>query len=1200
MNPQQSDLRPDRSDGQPDGTPPRKRRRPLWVRLLCGLGWTIAGVIALVLILLTVAVSYLKPERLTPLIEKLADNYLTDADLDLGRVEISFWHTFPRFELDIRDLRVNSRALHSLPDDIRTKLPASTDSLLSVDHLNGAIDIPALMAGKITLYDILTTSPRVNIVQATPARSNLDIFPPSEPKKDDTPLNIPDITIGTFTIDGKPSFSYISLPDSIDLKASLTSTRLEGGDAPDYTVELSGSTTASLPDFTLPTLRFGLGGEIRWSQSAPTHLGLKDFRLSAGEVTTTVTADFDFTDGLTVNNLSLNLPQTPASAIVALVPDNLAGELAKIEAGFDVRLNLNLTRSYTLSADSKLPSFDLDLFIPEGHAAYDRLILSRFALHATASIDGDRPDASEINVKRLLAVGPGVGFELCSHITTPISDPTVEGTFKGGVDISRLPKKLLEQFPFTVSGNLRADSRFAFRKSYLDKDNFHRIRLTGEATLHDLKAGMPELPADIYSHEIRLRLGTNSSFTRGEVSVDSLLTASLMIDTISASVTGMELRGAGIKMGVGCKNTASSADTTLINPIGARIVAERLIFRSTEDSMRIRLRHATVGATLRRFKEDTSKPQLSLNVATDGAFYADRVNRALLSKAMLFVTAHPVILPEGGQRRSSRIADSIAAVHPELPADSVRVLAAAIRAERRKSRAASDSAAVASGEVIDIGVDNSMRRLLRQWEARGILKAERARLFTPYFPLRNTLSDLNVRFNSDSLTVTDTRFRAGHTEVIMNGSISNITRALTSLTHRQPLKLDFTLAGDTIEVNEIAAAVFAGASFAERDSAATAVATPDTENEQQLQAAIERGSAEDSDSTMLLVVPSNIEAAIRIKAANITYSDLMFSDFMGNLNVFEGAINLDSLRARTKVGSINLNALYSAPKPSDASFAFGIRLKDFHVRQFLDLVPAIDSLMPLLYDIEGVINADLAATTRIDRGMNLDIPSLKAALSLSGDSLVLIDRETFRKIGKWLMFKQKDRNVIDHMKVEMIVRDSKLELFPFIFDMDRYKLGVMGSNDLAMNLNYHVSVLKSPLPFKFGINISGNVDDMKIRVGKAKFNEKNMPKSVAIADTTRINLVREIGNIFRRGVRGAAVSGALDIPAVNGNGSLMPAELNVNSDTISRTDSLYFMQQGLIERPDSIPSAITVHNSKDKKSSVDKNKKTKKSRNKVR
>lgn len=1191
MNPQPSDQRPDLSAGQPAGTPSRKRRRPLWVRLLYWFGWTIAGIIALILILLTIAVSYLKPERLTPLVEKVADNYLTDADVSIGRVEISFWHTFPRFELDIRDLQVNSRALHSLPTDIRTKLPAYSDSLLSVGHLNGAINIPALLAGKIMLYDILITSPEVNIVQATSDRSNLDIFPKSEPKADKQPVKIPDISLGTFKIDGATKFTYISLHDSIDIRANLTSTSLEGEDAPDYNLELTGSTSASLPAFSLPSLRFGLGGEIRWSQSDPTHLGLKDFRLSAGEVAMTLTSDLDFSHGITLNSLSLQLPQTPASAILDLIPDNLAGELAKFDAEFDVRMNLTLSRPYTLSGDSALPSANIDLLIPEGRAAYDRLVLTRFALSANASIDGDNLDSSEINIGRLLAVGRGIGFELGSVITTPVSDPTVEGYFKGGVEISRLPKKLLEQLPFTLAGRLRADSRFAFRKSYLDKDNFHRIRLTGEATIYDLSASMPELPADLYSHEIRLRLGTNSSFTRGEISVDSLLTASLMIDTISASVTGMELRGGGIKMGVGCKNTSSSADTALINPIGARIVAERLIFRSAEDSMRVRLRHPTVGATLRRFKGDTSKPQLSLNISTDGAFYADRVNRALLSKAMLFVTAHPVITPEGTQRRASRIADSIAAANPGLSADSVTALAAALRAERRRSRAVSDSAAVASGEVIDIGVDNSLRRLLRQWEARGILKADRARLFTPYFPLRNTLSGLNVRFNSDSLTVTDTRFRAGHTELTVNGNITNITRALTSLTHRQPLRMDFDLTGDTVEVNEIATAVFAGASFAERDSLSHTVATPDTENEQQLQAAIERGSAETVDSTMLLVVPSNLEANIRVKAANIVYSNLMFSDFRGNLNVLGGAINLDSLSARTKVGSINLNALYSAPKPTDASFAFGLRLNDFHIRQFLDLVPAIDSLMPLLYDIEGVINADLAATTRIDRGMNLDIPSLKAALSLSGDSLVLIDRETFRKIGKWLLFKQKNRNVIDRMKVEMIVRDSKLELFPFIFDIDRYKLGVMGSNDLAMNLDYHISVLKSPLPFKFGVNISGNVDNLKIRVGKAKFNEKNMPKSVAIADTTRINLVREIGNIFRRGVQGASSGNLLDLSSLPA--SQQPSASDSGADTISRSDSLYFMQHGLIERPDSLTAPLT--GSKNPSTPPAKNKKTKKS-----
>lgn len=240
---------------------------------------------------------------------------------------------------------------------------------------------------------------------------------------------------------------------------------------------------------------------------------------------------------------------------------------------------------------------------------------------------------------------------------------------------------------------------------------------------------MPELPADLYTDNVELKLGTNSSFTRGEVHVDSLLTASLKIDSISASVTGMLLQATGVKMGVGCQNTASSVDTTLINPIGGRIVADRILFKSTEDSLRVRLRKPTVGATIRRYKGEETKPQLHLDIATEGAFYADRVNRALLRKALLFVTANPTDFSQ--TPRKSRLADSIANAHPELSQDSIRTLVALERRARRAAMMTADSAAVADGEIIDIGVDNSMRRMLRRWEARGVLKAERMRVFTP-------------------------------------------------------------------------------------------------------------------------------------------------------------------------------------------------------------------------------------------------------------------------------------------------------------------------------------------------------------------------------------------------------------------------------------------------------------------------------------
>ena len=127
-----------------------------------------------------------------------------------------------------------------------------------------------------------------------------------------------------------------------------------------------------------------------------------------------------------------------------------------------------------------------------------------------------------------------------------------------------------------------------------------------------------------------------------------------------------------------------------------------------------------------------------------------------------------------------------------------------------------------------------------------------------------------------------------------------------------------------------------------------------------------------------------------------------------------------------------------------------------------------------------------------------------------------------------------------------------------------------GSNDLAMNLNYHIAVLKSPIPFKFGINITGTADKMKIRLGKARFSEKSMPRTVAIADTTRINLVQQIRDVFRRGVSRSSIRPS-DFISSGSVPSVTAPAVNVGADTISAADSLYFIKQGVLPAPNHIP-----------------------------
>lgn len=186
------------------------------------------------------------------------------------------------------------------------------------------------------------------------------------------------------------------------------------------------------------------------------------------------------------------------------------------------------------------------------------------------------------------------------------------------------------------------------------------------------------------------------------------------------------------------------------------------------------------------------------------------------------------------------------------------------------------------------------------------------------------------------------------------------------------------------------------------------------------------------------------------------------------------------------------------------------------------------------------------------------------------------------------MFKDKQDNIIKHMSVEMVVDSSLMEIYPFVFDIDRYRLGVQGYNDLDMNFNYHIAVLKSPLPFKFGINVKGNPDNYKVRMGGAKFNEKQAIERVAITDTTRVNLIRQIENVFRRGVDNSRFS-RLQI-----NARPTAADIDLNTDTLTRADSLRLIKEGLIPAPpgfiDPADSDSTEKNRKKRRNKTDKRK----------
>ncbi len=1164
---------PEISDKKSPKDKPRRRFATLR-RVFHILFGVIIAFVCLLILAVSIAVWILTPERLTPLIENAGSEYL-NADVKLDRAELTFWHTFPRLEVDVNGLKIRSRVFDDAPASVKSQLPVYADSLLSIDSLHAGVNVLKLLAMKIQLHDIEIVRPAANIVVADSTLANYDIFPPSE-KEDTTATDIPDITLNRFYIKGPAPIRYYSVPDSMDIALSIDNVDFDNEvDSPVYSLKFDAKTSADIsPWINLEQLPLLLNGRIGWESSEPMKLGLDDFTLGVGPLRTHFTTSLDAGGStLVIESLQASLDPFRIKDLEPWIPADYVSYLKELRSDMKLAAQLHLTSPYRPALD-EFPAAELHVEVPECAAVYQNMALDRLALDMDAHLTGNL-NTSRVDLKKLLAVGEGVGFNIDARVIGLNEDPLVEGHFSGGVDFAKLPRVLTSRVPATVKGLLHGAFDFRFRPSYLDAANFHHLKLTGDLSLKRLTVDQQEFGAHLFSNLIEAKLGTDSEFTRGEMTADSLLTASLKFDSLAVQLPGVDLTTINLRMGVGMRNRASTASSLRhkeINPVGAAIAVDKLVFDATDDSMRVVIRDARARASLTRYEDHARVPLLKFDLDAGRLRYRDPMTRINFRETSLSASLHPRLRPQMS-RRMSLIYDSIHAANPKLRADSVYKLAQAkSRSTTRKRRAGS---ADNGTESLDYGLDEQTKSWLKWIDFNAHLKSKSARLFTPYFPVKNRLKNVDLSINPDSLILRNTTYLMGHSDFLINGTISNLSRSLTS--KRQQMRINFDVISDTIDINEIAQAAFDGAAFAEKVAAGEQINFGDSENDDLLQLSVSNAAA--SDTMAPLIIPINVDARIGIKARNVIYSNMLFKDMRGEALLLDGALNLHDLHAATDLGTINLSALYSAPRKEDLQFAFGLDVKDMHLEKFVELMPSLDTIMPLLRDIKGVINGEIAATTDIAPNMDIVMPSLHAVVKISGDSLVLLDAETFRTVSKWLLFKHKDRNMIDHMDVQMVVQNSMLELFPFMFSIDRYKLGVLGSNDLAMNLNYHVSVLKSPIPFKFGINLKGTPEKLKVRLGRAKFKEGMMVERVALADTTRINLINQIENVFRRGVQKGRVT-PLNVQRPDQK-ALNQAE---DGDTISAADSALFIREGLIPAPPKPDTTVVVPAAKSKKS----------------
>ena len=1153
-----------------------------WKTVLKICAW-IAGVWAAVLAVLQVVLS---PAVLTGIVEKYAGEYI-DADLDFRDIGMSMFRAFPDVELTMNGCSVtyphdrfdgtlcSGMPVQSLGRGKTDSISgtAAPDTLAVFERFDVRINPFGLLAWKLDIPSVTLSRPRVFAHTYTDGRSNWDIAGTGEQRENDAAdstsagqgdgFRLPRVAFGRVSLEDRPTVVWSSAPDTMSAFINLRRASFEGRLSPDFGVEkrieLKVDSLFAAGRMAGDTLLAGIdelhiegrnGHKLHVDLESRAYLGTREW--GRIEVPLSLCGHMDM-----LRDTVPSFDFTKIEGSAAYIPFSLSGRTRLLRDSLYVNAEMDfdgIDIGQMLEKYGRIASEDADRILTdaafsahlkaEGHYVYATSRLPELSgefsipksevkikdtgLHGQIELEGgfrtDGDGRLNVNLADICLYALGT-----THLDGSLSISDVLGndmTLRPDLEFSSvlddisavLPDSLGISAEGTVSGAVKGRARL----SQLDLYKLPEADLDIDFLARKVRVDDPADSIGVYLDSMDLCLVTS----RGKVdeeqkSKSRMLELKAGIDTVSA-VYGKELAFRGKDIVLEMKNDAgvlNRKDSTTFYPMKGVLNGKKMQLRDGTSSS-FGLRDTRNSFRLTHRNGNMKVPVLSFSSRSRAAMAKSEDGRVFVTGLDISATAE--MKTSERQMRRDRMLDSLAKVFPGVPRDSLF---------RTAFRSRMNPAGMPEWlqekdflkQDIDFSLNGTLKRYFRDWGLNGSVKFDRARIVTAMLPLRNAVSDVSLDFNNNEINLGNLCLTSGNSDLDVSGSITGIRRAVLG---RGPVKADIKLVANKLDCNELLVAYAAG-----RKVSGSSDGTSESTDSEYLEKAVAQMEEEkDGDVTGggLMVVPANVIADIAVEGYDISYSNMVIDWLNCNIRMKERCVQIYNTMAAANMGNLFFEGFYATRSKRNIKTGFNLSLVDLTAGEVFNMVPQIKEIVPMLGSFDGLLSCELAGTADLDTNMNILMPTMKGIMRIGGKDLSLAQDKDLRKITKMLKFKNRGDLRISTMSVEGQIGNNELEVFPFIVDVDRYELAMSGIQNLDMSFRYHVSVLKSPLVFRFGVDLYGqDFDHMKFKIGKAKYrNAGSIPVFTKTIDESKLNLSNSIRNIFETGIENAiALSG---------------------------------------------------------------------------
>lgn len=402
--------------------------------------------------------------------------------------------------------------------------------------------------------------------------------------------------------------------------------------------------------------------------------------------------------------------------------------------------------------------------------------------------------------------------------------------------------------------------------------------------------------------------------------------------------------------------------------------------------------------------------------------------------------------------------------------------------------------------------DSEKEDILSQWDPRFSLKMHDSHLGMNGLTVE--LPQFDTDFSLGRFSVNDSRIVVDGSDISFWGDIYNIGAYLED---KGLLTGELFLESDHVDVNRLMAL-----------TSGIGVEEPAQEEN-----TAEMTGPADSTIAEPFLVPKGIDLTLYTNFASIDFGDHEFNNLGGDVTIKDGTAVLKELGFSSDAARMQLTAIYTAPTVDSLFMAMDFHLLDIQIDELIDIVPQVDSVVPMLKSFDGQAQFHFAIESNLKPDYTPIYSTMLGAAAIEGKDLVVMDSEMFDGIKRKLLMGKNARNVIDSLDIELQIIRNKVTLFPFRIGMGKYAAVIGGRHNINKGLDcrYHISLVKTPLPIRLGVTVSGPLFDISehplkhIKLKRPEYKKLYEPEKRNDYEETELRLKSNVLNILRSNVQ---------------------------------------------------------------------------------